>query len=114
MPPPMRDGYLIKNMINMNNLGEKLGLCILTIYVHGVILLTLWGSCVIVGGSLCLCTTFMGFTSYDDWRAWVQAFSKIIFGTWGFLNVYGWVMIIFGWKNHIHQFLGRLIFGVFR
>lgn len=110
----MRDGYLIKNMINPNNWGTKLGLCILTVYVHGVILLTLWFSCVIVGGSLCLCATSMGFTSCDDWRAWIQAFSKIIFLTYGFLNIYGWIMIIFGWKNHIHLALGKLYDATFR
>jgi hypothetical protein len=44
---------------------------------------------------------------------WFETGNKFLFGFWGFMNIYGLVMVLAGWPNHLHRFFGK-VFGLFR
>ena len=101
-------------MINLNNWGEKLGLCVLNLMVNTFILAWLLVLYWLLHSSVHGFVVFCGFVKAEDSRMLFEFVMKVLGGLWGFANIYGVAMILAGWPNHIHRFFGRLIFGVFR
>ena len=85
----------------LGNLGEKLGLGILSLMINTFVLV--WFLLMHWIISSATASTF-----------WFETGNKLLFGFWGFMNIYGLVMILMGWPNHLHRFFGKVIFVWFR